>query len=222
MCSNSVASLSARRTAKFRRHAAGRGGETGRGPWGTGTGSRPLHLPDLNAAISKLRNTSCLWQEICDIIHAIGPQLEPEIAMTIISDATFITFAYTFTRPASIKTLSSKFLWCRNDLKAFKMFPRELAVGLKRQWWRDRAISVRRAGARGLLNSGVATRAECTVTHIHSLHRPTLYEWTLLIRSLETVLLSRSRPSRDAGRTESRDPVGYLLNIPKARPGRLQ
>lgn len=91
-----------------------------------------------------------------------------------------------------------------------------------------------------LLNT--VSRAECTVTHIHSLHRPDLYEWTLLIRSLETVLLSRFLPPRAApgaplplvaaarrrrcrsplvaghGSLARRaDPVGYLLNIPEAR-----
>lgn len=55
------------------------------------------------------------------------------------------------------------------------------------------------------------------MTHIHSLHRPTLYEWTLLIRSLETLAASLSRPARDAGATEMGSLVGYLLNILKAR-----
>lgn len=42
-----------------------------------------------------------------DIIHAIGLQLELEIAMTITSDATFMIFTYRFT-----SAIDTTFLWC--------------------------------------------------------------------------------------------------------------
>lgn len=119
--------------------ASVRGARERCGRGGTGPPNRPLHLPDLNAAISKLRNTSCLWQEISDIIHAIGPQLVAEIAMTIISDATFMTTSLTKLLPTAYWNLKrrtiktrSEYLSCHNDLKAhLKIFPSAPSLTLK-------------------------------------------------------------------------------------------